>query len=420
MRRFLLVLALAASAAPLTAQVLAPNARAAGMGFAYGAVARGFSAGYWNPANLGQSGNPGFSMGLPSLAVDYGSEPIPFQEFKDFEGKFVDSATKADWLDRIGPDGRLTIRGQADISEIGLSFGPVAITAGTIGSTRSDLPHDAVELLLYGNAGQDGSGTDTLAFTDGTLSTWAASRVGVSIGIPIGHRLSIGVTGKYIVGHGIAAGRDGTAQLTPDSGSIRFPVIVLVDEDNPIQSDGIGFDVGLAWRSMDDRLRLGFVANDISNSFKFDPTKGRATTGGAFISVDSSSSDFDDVDLADATDSVRAAARRLADDAIFAPSFRFSGAYRASSMLTVAADALIRTGNDFALQKGFGNEFSFGAEVRLLPFLPLRGGIRTQGPRTGFNGGVGLDLGFLKIDGAVGKRTDGGWAYGVGLSLIGQ
>jgi hypothetical protein len=242
----------------------------------------------------------------------------------------------------------------------------------------------------------------------------------LSIGLPIASRLSIGVTGKYIAGHGIAAGRDGTAQLTPDSGYVRFPVIVLVDEDNPMQSDGFGFDLGAAWRSMDDRLRLGFVAYDIYNNFEWDPTKGTATTGDAFVSVDSSSSDFDDVDLADATDSVRAAAERLARDAIFAPTYRFSGAYRVSSMLLIAGDALIRTGNDFALGKSFGNEFSFGAEVRVLPFLPLRGGIRSQGPRTGFNAGVGLDLGPLQIDGAVGKRTDGGWAYGVGLSLVGQ
>jgi hypothetical protein len=419
MRRLLLLSALLA-ATPAAAQMVTPNARAAGMGFAYGAVARGFSAGFYNPANLGQSGNPGFTLGLPMITVDYGSEPIPFQEFKDHEGEFIDDETKSDWLDRIGPDGALTIRGTADIGEIGVSIGPIAVTVGTVGSTRADLPHDAVELLLFGNAGEDGSGTDTLEFTDGTMSSWAASRVGLSIGLPIGHRLSIGVTGKYLAGHGLAAGRDGTAQLTPDSGYVRFPVIVLVDEDNPVQSDGFGVDVGMGWRSMDDRLRLGVVAYDVYNNFKWDATKGRATTGDAFVSVDSSSSDFDDVDLADATDSVRAAAERLANDAIFAPAYRLSGAYRVSGMLLVSADALFRTGNDFALGKKFGNEFAFGAEVRILPFLPLRGGIRTQGPRTGFNGGVGLDLGPIQIDGAVGKRTDGGWAYGVGLSLIGQ
>lgn len=419
MRR-LLLLSTVLVATPAAAQMVTPNARAAGMGFAYGAVARGYSAGFYNPANLGQSGNHGFTLGLPMITVDYGSEPIPFQEFKDHEGEFIDDSTKNDWLDRIGPNGSLTIRGTADIGEIGLSIGPVAVTVGTVGATRADLPHDAVELLLYGNAGQDGSGTDTLEFTNGTLSTWAASRVGLSIGIPIGHRLSLGVTGKYLAGHGLAAGRDGTAQLTPDSGYVRFPVIVLVDEDNPVQSDGYGLDLGLAWRSIDDRLRLGFVVYDAYNNFEWDATKGRATTGDAFVSVDSSASDFDDVDLADATDSVRAAARQLATDAIFAPAYRFSGAYRVSGMLLVSADALVRTGNDFALGKNFGNEFALGAEVRVLPFLPLRGGFRTQGPRTGFNGGVGVDLGFLKIDGAVGKRTDGGWAYGVGLSLIGQ
>src|SRR6478736_531060 len=120
-RNFVLLL-IAFAATPAAAQVAGPNARAAGMGFAYGAVARGFAAGFWNPANLGQPGNPGFSLGLPNIAVDYGSDPIPFSEFKDHEGEFIDDDVKSHWLDLIGPNGSLVIHGRGDIGEVGLSI----------------------------------------------------------------------------------------------------------------------------------------------------------------------------------------------------------------------------------------------------------------------------------------------------------
>jgi len=417
--RSLIVLAALFAAAPAAAQVAGPNARAAGMGFAYGAVARGFAAGFWNPANLGQPGNPGFTLGLPNIAVDYASDPIPFSEFKEYEGEFIDSAVKSDWLQRIGPDGSLVMHGRGDIGEIGISVGPVALTLGTVGSMQADLPHDAVEVLLFGNAGEDGNGTDTLGFTDGQFTSWAASRAGASIGLSFG-RLSVGITGKYVVGHGIVAGRDGEARLTADTTTIRFPVIILVDEDNPIQADGYGVDLGAAWRSESGKLRLSFAAYDVTNTFKFDPTKGRATTGTAYISVDSAASDFEDVDLADASDSVQAAARRIADEAVFLPSYRFAAAYKPNGRITIAADALIRTGDELSLQGGLGNEYSLGAELRFIPLIPIRGGIHTQDDGMGFNAGAGLDLGFLKVDGAVGKRANGGYAYAVGVTLIGQ
>src|SRR5688572_4882700 len=143
--RSLIFLAATLMAAPVAAQVAGPNARAAGMGFAYGAVARGFAAGFWNPANLGQPGNPGFSLGLPNIAVDYASDPIPFSEFKEYEGEFIDDDVKSEWLERIGPDGSLVMHGRGDLGEIGISVGPVALTVGTVGSMQADLPHDAVE-----------------------------------------------------------------------------------------------------------------------------------------------------------------------------------------------------------------------------------------------------------------------------------
>src|SRR6478752_3743677 len=130
--RSLVLIAATLVATPAVAQVAGPTARAAGMGFAYGAVARGFAAGFWNPANLGQPGNPGFSLGLPNIAVDYGSDPIPFSEFKKYEGEFIDDDVKSHWLDLIGPSGNLVIHGRADIGEVGLSVGPVALTLGSI------------------------------------------------------------------------------------------------------------------------------------------------------------------------------------------------------------------------------------------------------------------------------------------------
>lgn len=290
MRRFLLAVLVAVAPAALAAQVIPAGARAAGLGDNYGVLARGFGAGYWNPANLGQRGNPAFSLELPGVGISASADPLKLSEIKKWGGDTLTNAVKQQWLDDIGPNGSLELRTGAHVTEAGLSIGPVALTTGTTIGLRGDLPHDAVAAVLYGNGGPSGAG-DTLSFTNGALQAFAVSHVGLSLGIPIGvhithaedERFSVGVTAKYVMGHGLLDARDGVGQLTIDSASVRFTTVALYDEGNAINGTGMGFDLGAAWTS--GKLSAGLTLYDIANSFRF-KDQGKVGSLHAFVSPD--------------------------------------------------------------------------------------------------------------------------------------
>ena len=85
--------------APLAGQVNSTSSpRGLGMGGAYGAVARGVSAGPLNPAMLGLPDNPGFSLALPAVAADAGSEPISWRDVTAYDGKLIPDQVKRGWI----------------------------------------------------------------------------------------------------------------------------------------------------------------------------------------------------------------------------------------------------------------------------------------------------------------------------------
>ena len=421
MRRFLLIATLVAAPAALAAQVVPAGARAAGLGDNYGTLARGFGAGYWNPANLGQRGNPALSLELPGIGLSASADPIKLSDIKKYGGDTIPNSVKQQWLNDIGPNGSLELRAGGHVTEAGLSIGPVAITAGTTIGIRGDLPHDAVATILYGNAGPSGQG-DTLSFTNGALQAFAVSHVGVSLGIPIpihithaaNERFSIGVTGKYVMGHGLLDARDGQGQLTPDSATVRFVTVALYDQNNAINGTGTGFDVGAAWTS--GKLSAGLTVYDISNSFRF-KDQGKVGSINAFISADSSGGKSQQASIDSATDSLKAVANDLASNERFLPSMRVALGYKLNSRVDISADYLHESTDPHALVTQKGTTIGVGAEVRYIPLIPLRAGIRFGDGATSYSVGTGLHLGFIHVDAAVGRRTSAGYNAALGVTL---
>lgn len=421
MRRLLLAVLVMAVPGALQGQVIPAGARAAGLGDNYGTMARGFGAGYWNPANLGQRGNPALSLELPGIGLSASADPIKLADIKKYGGDTIPSSVKQQWLDQIGPNGSLELRTGAHITEAGLSIGPVAITTGTTVGIRGDLPHDAVATILYGNAGPSGQG-DTLSFTNGALQAFAVSHVGVSIGIPIGvhithadnERFSIGVTAKYVMGHGLLDARDGVGQLTPDSASVRFTTVALYDEHNAINGTGTGFDLGAAWTS--GKLSAGITMYDIANSFRF-KDQGKVGSLHAFVSPDSSGGNSDQVSIDSATGTLQQAASDLASNQRFMPSLRLSVGYKLNRRIDLAGDYLHESTDPHALVTQKGSTIGVGAEIRYIPFIPLRAGIRFGDGATSYSVGAGLKLGPLHVDGAVGRRTSSGYNAALGVTI---
>ena len=112
---FLGALCISASA---SAQRAAPDARGYGLATAYSARARGHESPFWNPANLGLSRNPDWSVGLNASAY-FSNNALSYGEITDLYGEYLDAAEKSRLLADVraaiplrGTAGRRLLRGR--------------------------------------------------------------------------------------------------------------------------------------------------------------------------------------------------------------------------------------------------------------------------------------------------------------------
>ncbi|MDX2193215.1 MAG: hypothetical protein NW201_07665 [Gemmatimonadales bacterium] len=399
--------------APLAAQVVQASARGAGMADAYGALARGAAAAFYNPALLGLRDNPGFTLLLPSASVTGGAGPITLRDYRDYQGLVVPDAVKREWLNRIPAGGTQNSDAVADIGAFGLQAGPFAITAGAVGNAEVGLPRGAVDLFLFGNVDSLGRPRD-VTFQNGRAEGYGIGFVAASLGIPVWtrgkgdaqERVSIGVTGRWVGGGGMFNlwSVNGGISASPIQGTLTFPTAIVYKQGGGLAGQGVGVDVGLAWQSKS--LVLAVAATDAYNSFRWDATARRIVNGRAFFSADSTRDNTTEVALSDPSipAALRDSATRRIDDAIFKPSFRASLAWTPSRKLAITGDLLRRTATGDNLQAGVRTVLSGGVEYRLIGFLPVRGGVAVMDGGTLWTVGTGLELGVVNVNVAYGQR----------------
>src|SRR5207302_2979973 len=109
-----------------------PNASAAafGMGGNFTAIARGYEAVAWNPANLAMPGRPAVSFGAVILGGNMGLAPIDFTALHKFSGQLIDSATRVSWIDEARLAGGQRLRADLGVTPIAFSIGPVGFQYG--------------------------------------------------------------------------------------------------------------------------------------------------------------------------------------------------------------------------------------------------------------------------------------------------
>src|SRR5213594_2277644 len=102
MRRVALAaLMLSSGTIPAAAQLPNASAAAFGMGGNFTAIARGYEAVAWNPANLAMPGRPFFSIGVGIAGGTAGMDPIDLTALHAFSGKVIDSVTRVAWIDKV-------------------------------------------------------------------------------------------------------------------------------------------------------------------------------------------------------------------------------------------------------------------------------------------------------------------------------
>ena len=402
------VLASAASAQQVNA-----SAQAFGMGGNFTARARGVHAVAWNPANLGLSGNPGFSMQLGSVFGASSLQPIALGDFKRFEGQAIPAAQREDWINQVTANGGETGSGDVGLGAFGMSVGPLAFQLSATALASATLSPDAVEMVFFGNAGRTGTvrnfnlagaKIDAAAFATGAVSFGHGFAVGLG-------ELAFGVTGKYIAGS-VAMARDNGSAINTNDIQILFPAVYA--DSSGIAGSGIGWDVGVSWRARS--TTIGVSVQNAVNSFAWDAAKLRSGTAAGYFTVDSSGTTFDeDQPYSAAPQSMRDAVAAY----VFKPTVAIGLAREVASRLTVTADARQQLGEDGSIQIGPKTQAGMGLELRIIPFIPLRAGATYLTGGYGVSGGAGLKLSGFELGAAIMVRDRGaGRESGVMVSLV--
>lgn len=418
-------------AATLAAALLATAAHAQGnasaaataMGGAYSAVARNFNAVAWNPANLGLPGNSRFSLAL-SPQVALGTGPITGADISDYAGIVVPQQVREQWLQKVIDNGGQDLSGDIHLTPLAISVGRFALAATTTINTDGELPPAVAELLLFGNAGRTGTPQDyelrQLAMDANVIST-----VGLSYGrrvplVPIGE-LSLGVTAKYLMGHGAASLRDNGSTITSNPLAIDLDApLVVTDTGKVVSGRGFGLDVGASWKV--GALQASAVVHDLVSSFAWEtdhlyylPVRATFQQGSSSTVTDSL------VPLSSAPADVQAALRGRIEDVAPTPSIALGVAWTGTRRLTLAAELRQRFGEGIEL--GPETQVGLGAELRLIPFVPLRAGVSALGDQMRLSGGIGFEFGVVNLQLAgmlmqAEQRNDTG--FGITLSFGGR
>jgi hypothetical protein len=401
------LLALACAApAPAIAQLAHASATTLGLMDNATATARGLAAISVNPAGLGMVG-PSYSLTLAPVQLRAGLDPVSLGDLAAFQGELVPTATKEEWLARVAADGSQQGPFGAEVSAFAVQVGRVGVQLSTIAAGRMDLSPDAMEAILYGNAGRTGEPSD-LVLDGSALDAFAVTTAGLAVGVPLawdpsdpsGARVSAGATLKYSVGHAVVAGRDdgGAFGNDPLRADLRFPTVTF-DTDAGGFDNGSGFGLDLGLQIERDRLSGGLAVLNVFHTFAWREDNLVFRPGTALLEQGASESDFDARPFAEAPASLRQAVADLG----FAPVVAVGGAYLASPDLTISADVRNRFGEGMAVDPKF--HAGAGAEYRGLGFLELRGGLAAITGGVEMGGGASLLLGpaGISVAGALRK-----------------
>lgn len=401
-----------------------PNASPAafGMGGNFTAIARGYEAIRWNPANLAMPGRPLISLGLGIGGGNTGTEPIDLRTIHKFSGTDVDSATRVSWVEQARLAGGQRGRLDAGITPIALTIGPIGIQAGTSFYSTMNLSADAWEAFLFGNAGNNGGQPKTLDLTGTSLRFGSISAGAASFALPIpinltggalkNERAAIGLTGKYVVGHGLIIADDAGSTFG-NTLQLNLPIIRPDTNYDGIMGKGTGMDIGLSWSG--GPLRIGALVENVFNNFAWDTTKFAFTPGTGSITADTSYTTFDSTR---AFSAAPAAMKKIVTDQVFKPGIALGASLALSKRLTLTADIKQYTGGAEAIVFGPKSHFGVGAEWRILPFIPLRAGVAsvTDGWQAGAGAGLrllGYEFGLSTSVRRRGQAMESGLMFGI-------
>jgi hypothetical protein len=404
----------AGSVGPAAAQLATPSARSYGLADSYMARARGYEAPFWNPANLGLSDRPAWSIGLAGATAYLDNNSLSYGQIEDLYGEYLDNATKSELLAEIregDPDRMFEMDVDLGANVLAVSIWRFGIGVGTMGAARAEVSPDALELLLFGNIGEDGSGRD-FSLEGSQADGWAFSGAYLSYAQPftipaldyLGMRFSIGATVKYGVAHGLVHMVDSGSTLTYEPLAVDAAAEVLVSTE---------WDAGRMWAAdVGAAMEWGSLVAGISlinaySSIEWNEEMFELTQYAVHADYDSSTTTDTTVAFEDLSPADQEQVTAFLEDAQVPSRLRLGVAWEMGSTLTLSADYMEMIGG--TLRSRWQRHLSAGAELRALSFLPLRAGLATDFEQFAIAGGLGIYAGPVHLDLSAGR-----WGLGVG------
>lgn len=426
--RHIAVVALAASIlapASSTAQ-MAPGARSVGMGGGGMVFATGVDAIEWNPANLDWSDGWNvsvFELGVATLSSGatfgellavMGAEDMPFFTTDLSAGQIVNQIPEAGLQLFTVTEGFATAYAaeQGDVPKPGSPMPSIGVAVGNIGVRirsrvlgEATLSRELADLIGNGFALED---IQNYAVGNTGFSSTSFSEITVAYGTRLGGLLSVGVGGRYVIGHGMTRGRffEPQIDLSPAPGDPYLTIQSVAVEAT--SGSGFGMDVGLSLS-----LPMGFRASASGTNVIQRMTWDEALIAHTATYTDADFNEaVDFLDILDRYDPepldpnsvslpVYQTALGFFDESFFPQVFRGGVGYQSGGTSVEATAMKVSPRGRFT--PAWGERISLGVEQKL-PLLTLRAGYAVgSDDLTALTGGVGLGMGPVLLEASAGK-----------------
>ncbi len=394
--------ALLAAAAPLSAQ-LPTGAKAIGMGGAFVATARGHESLFLNPANLGLSGTPYWSIAFPQVGLGSTLLGMRFEDMPDVINYDDVEQTRKDEILSAIPESGTEMRFDAKLPLFSVSNRRFALGVAYGMTGEHSLGRGLAELVINGY--QEGRTDYSVGRTVGSRATYLD--VAAGFGRKLGP-VSVGVAGHYY--RGLTLMRSKLFEPRFDLAAQDFQMDYVGVQSRGGQ--GYGVDVGMALEPVKSLTVSAAVSNAYSKMTWNENLRSRTATltksdlvgdpDALLVFKDRYERSEDDLDPSAASLEVIATAQGLYRQAYFPTVLRAGAAWKPSEAtdLGVAYETKLSDGR---LGGRWDRTLSAGLQQKVL-FLRVRGGYSTN-LEDGQVLSTGVSLGPLQL--GVAKITDG-------------
>ena len=419
MRRFGVV-ALAALLLPATVDAqMSPGARSVAMGGGGMVFATGVDAIEWNPANLNWAG--GWSASLYELGVSTLSTGATYKEILAIAGADAFGASDLNVPQIVGAipaeglqlsavtEGFITAIAAegAEIPKPGSPLPSIGVTVGNVGvrfrsRVMSDFTMSREIADLIGNGFDAGRIQEYSAGNTGWRTT-SFSEVIAAYGTTLGGLMSVGVAGRYVIGHSMVTGRFFEPVVDLNTTTLSIETIGVEARGG----SGFGLDVGLSLE-LPNGVRASFSGMNVFQRMNWDETLIAHST--TFTDADFDQLDFiglldqfdaQPVDPTSVSLSVIEASEGLFEESYFPQVFRAGVGWRSGRTTLEAVGTKVAPRGRFT--SAWDERVSLGVE-HALPVLTLRAGLaRADEGLTALTGGFGIGLGPLILDTSLGR-----------------